>query len=271
MFLLNENIFPHYPIVRNDERDVILNYSTVHVFYSENVEDSFYIYLKLPKNYNSETDKNYPAVFLLDGDISFPIAYSVVRYLQYGKYVPDVIIVGIGYGGLIDGSKSSKRERDYTISQLERSEESGGAENFLSFLKDELIPFLESEYRMGVKNRTLSGHSLAGLFILNTLFSEPHLFENYIASSPYTLFDVDHLLSLEAQNNSEIADADCRLFISFGEKEEEKYHIPNTIIVNQLKRRGSDYLDLKFRIFKEGVHFSTPAEAMSYGLMHSFK
>ncbi len=251
---------------------VTLNYSQVHVLYSENVHDSFYIYIKLPKFYNEESDKIYPAIFLLDGDIAFPIAYSVVRYLQLGRIVPDVIIVGVGYGGLIDGSKKSRRERDYAISHIERWKDSGHAENFLNFLKDELVPFLESKYRTDDSQRTLSGHSLGGLFALYTLFSEPQLFQNYIASSPYTSYDLYELLSLEEKNKIEIENANSNLFISYGATEdEEKYVLPNTKIVEHIQQRGSDYINLKFRIFDEGVHFSTPAEAMAYGLMHSFK
>ena len=258
--------------VELSKRVVTLNYSETHVLYSENVQDSFYIYVKLPKNYTQEMDKSYPAIFLLDGDIAFPIAYSVVRYLQYGRYVPDVFIVGIGYGGLLDGSKIPKRERDYAVSHIERWENSGSAHKFSNFLKDELIPFLESNYRMDPSNRTLNGHSLGGLFTLYTLFSEPELFKNYIASSPYTSFDLEELFSLEEKNKSKIANANRRLFISFGGIEDkDQYVMPIKKIVNKLKQRGRDYIDLEFRIFEEGVHFSTPSEAMAYGLLHAFK
>ncbi|MBT8377929.1 MAG: hypothetical protein KJN64_01725 [Ignavibacteria bacterium] len=252
--------------------DVTLNYSEAHILYSENVQDSFYIYVKLPKNYGEESDKTYPTIFLLDGDIAFPIAYSVVRYLQFGRYVPDVIIVGVGYGGLINGSKISKRERDYTISRIERWGDSSSAENFLEFLKDELIPFLGLNYRMDSNNRTLSGHSLSGLFALYTMFSEPKLFNNYIVSSPYTAYDVEELLSLEEKNKAKIEEANSKLFISAGEMEdEEDYLTPNIKIVDQIKQRGSDYISFKFRIFEDGVHFSTPSEALAYGLLHCFK
>lgn len=272
VFLISKNINPQNSNLLTYDRNVVLNYSLTHVVFSENVQDSFYIYVKLPKNYDEENKKLYPVIYLLDGDIAFPIAWSVVRYLQFERILPDVIIVGIGYGGLIYGSKISKRERDYTFSHIERWSESGAAQNFLRFLKSELIPYLKSNYRMDSDNFTISGHSIGGLFALYTLFSEPLLFKNYIASSPHTSFDLDELLSLEEKNQSKIENANCNLFISFGENEdEEKYFIPNNKIINHLRRRCSDYINLKFRIFEEGIHFSTPAEAMAYGLMHAFK
>jgi predicted alpha/beta superfamily hydrolase len=265
------NIFSQSSDTNNNLLDVNLNYSETHVLYSENVQDSFYIYIKLPKYYKAEKDRSYPAIFLLDGDIAFPMAWSVVRYLQFGKYISDVIIVGIGYGGLLYSSNLSKRERDYNISEIDGLDESGGAAEFLNFIKEELMPFLELKYRMDNSNLTLSGHSLGGLFALYTLFSEPHLFSNYIAGSPYISLDVEELLLLEEENKSQIEEAKCSLFITYGSNEEEEnYQQPNNKIVDRLLHRDSSYIDFKFKIFEEGNHFSTPAEALAYGLLYTF-
>ena len=213
MFIYHGNVFAQSSDTNNNLLDVTLNYSETHVLYSQNVQDSFYVYIKLPKYYSEETDKTYPVIYLLDGDIAFPIAWSVVRYLQFGRYVPDVIIVGIGYGGLLYSSKLSKRERDYSISVIEGRNESSGANKFLNFLKVELMPYLESHYRVDSSSRTLYGHSFGGLFTLCTFFTEPRLFSNYIASSPYTYFNVEELLSLEEEKL--ISEDDCKR----GEKE----------------------------------------------------
>ena len=88
--------------------DVTLNYSETFVFYSEEVQDSFHIYIKLPKGYDKNIEKTYPSIFLLDGDIAFPMAWGIVRYLQYEKFVPDVLIVGIGYGGLSNSNELAR-------------------------------------------------------------------------------------------------------------------------------------------------------------------
>jgi predicted alpha/beta superfamily hydrolase len=252
--------------------DVSLNYSETIALYSEMVQDSFYIYIKLPKDYNTNLNKTYPAIFLLDGDIAFPMAWSIVRYLQYGEYVPDVLIIGIGYGGLFSSNKINKRERDYSISKIEGLKESGGGIKFLKFIKKELLPFINSRYRLDSTKLTLSGHSLGGLFLLYAMFSEPEIFSNYIASSPYTLHDIDKLLSLEDKNLNNIKDSNNRLFISFGANEDKKEFIePINKIVNRLSQIDSCNFKLKFKVFEDGVHFSTPAEALTYGLIFSFQ
>jgi predicted alpha/beta superfamily hydrolase len=252
--------------------DVTLNYSGTFVFYSEEVQDSFHIYIKLPKGYDKNIEKTYPGIFLLDGDIAFPMAWGIVRYLQYDKDVPDILIVGIGYGGLSSSNSINKRERDYSISKIDGLKDSGGGKKFLNFIKKELLPFLSSNYRLNNTKLTLSGHSLGGLFVLYTLFSEPKLFSNYISISPYVLQDIDKLLLLIDSNKIKIEDSNSRLFISVGANEEEKeFKDPINKIINRLNQIDSSSFKLKLKVFEDGFHFSTPAEGLTYGLIFSFE
>lgn len=269
---LSIKTFPQDNAVKDHTFDVTLNYSKVIVFYSESVDDSFYIFIKLPKDYFNNANKNYPGIFLLDGDIAFPMAWSIVRYLQYGQYLPDVIIVGVGYGGLFSSNTVNHRERDYSITPIDTLKESGGANKFLKFIKNELIPFIGSKYRMDNSNLTLSGHSLGGLFVLYSFFSEPELFANYIASSPYTILNLQDIILLKDKCINKIKDSNCRLFISIGEIEDSVEFIsPINKLVNDLKESGFPQANINFKIFQEGVHLSTPAEALTYGLIFSFK
>lgn len=252
--------------------DVTLNYSKTVILYSNAVKDSFYIYLKLPKNYYENTVEDYPAIFLLDGDIAFPMAWSVVRYLQYAEHVPDVIIIGIGYGGLLNNDRPNQRERDYSISDFNGTQEAGGAEKFLQFIKNELIPLLSAGYRIDTTNMTLSGHSLGGLFVLYTFFKEPELFSNYISSSPYIYYDLETLLALAEIKQNKFKGTGRQLFISNGAKEDEKkYSKPISQIVSRLKQEDSDHIKMNYKVFDDGTHFTTPAEALSYGLKFCFE
>lgn len=270
--LLYPKIIAQYPGTDIQSSDVILNYSKTIILYSEEVKDSFYIYIKLPKNYYANTEESYPAIFLLDGDIAFPMAWSVVRYLQYGEHVPDIIVIGIGYGGLIKNDKPNRRERDYSISDFNGTAETGGAENYLQFIKNELFVLLSSAYRIDKTNMTLSGHSLGGLFVLYTLFKEPELFSNYISSSPYTYYDLETLLALEEKKRNNLKNMRRRLFISNGaEEDEEKYGNPINQLVNRLKQSESDYFKMYYKVFDGGSHFTTPSEALSYGLKFCFE
>ncbi len=228
--------------------------------------------LNIPKGYDKNIEKTYPGIFLLDGDIAFPMAWGLVRYLQYEKYVPDILIVGIGYGGLSSSNSINKRERDYSISIIDGLKDSGGGKKFLNFINKELTPFLSSNYRLDNTKLTLSGHSLGGLFVLYTLFSEPELFSNYISISPYVFQDIDKLLLLIENNKIKIQDSNSRLFISVGANEEEKeFKDPINKIVKRLNKIDSSSFKLKLKVFEDGFHFSTPAEGLTYGLIFSFE
>lgn len=115
-------IFPFFfflatQLIILQQKDVLTKYTELKIFFSEEVKDSFYLYIRVPKNYEKE-NKSYPVLYLLDGDISFNMATSIVRYLQYAKDVPEIIIVGIGYGSMMNDDKINYRERDYSISKM---------------------------------------------------------------------------------------------------------------------------------------------------------
>ena len=109
----------------NKYSNIITKYTEIKQIISNEVDDTFYVFVRLPKYYN-ESEKRYPVLYLLDGDISFNMAVSVVRYLQFGKDIPDLIIVAPAYGTLLNDDETNFRERDYTISQIERFPGSGG-------------------------------------------------------------------------------------------------------------------------------------------------
>jgi predicted alpha/beta superfamily hydrolase len=109
---------------------------------------------------------------------------------------PELIIVGVTWGG-VNPNPDSLRARDYTPTNEARLPQSGGADKFLSFMKNELFPFIETNYKADKNNRTLMGCSLGGLFTLYTLFTQPELFTGYAAASPAVGWDREVLYKYE--------------------------------------------------------------------------
>jgi len=247
-------------------KKIVTKYTEIKEIISEEVEDTFYCYLRLPKYYHEE-NKRYPVVYLLDGDISFNMAVSVVRYLQFGREVPEIIMVAPGYGTLLSDNEINCRERDYTISKLDRFEDSGKAENYLRFLKNELVPFIDSSYRTNGK-RVINGYSLGGLFTINLLLEDAELFDSYIAGSPYIIDDLNELIekidSLPNSFNNK------KLFVSVGELEDKnQYYEPLNIILKKISK--IEGINLEFKVFDDGTHFSSPSQALTYGLKFAFR
>ncbi len=233
---------------------------------SSEVDDTFYVYIRLPKNYNPNSNKRYPVLYLLDGDISFNLATSAVRYLQFGKTIPEMFIVAPAYGTMMSDEEVNFRERDYTITKTPRFKNSGGADKYLNFLTKELIPLIDSIYRTN-DNRILNGYSLGGLFTVNTLLKKPDVFNSFIAGSPYLINDLKKFLDRinELKNHS----FNNKIFISVGELENKNfYQMPTKLLVDNLNNLNG--LDVKFVKFKDGTHFTCPSEALVYGLKFVF-
>jgi len=167
------------------------------------------ISIALPYAYFNPLDKSYPfemplkkwpVVYLTDSNWYFGMVTDIVRSMAWCGSTTDAIIVGIGYAQDKNPQEAwrdsaawrssdfipvrvEKYEQDES-KQLKREVETGGAGKFLQFIKQELIPAVESEFKADPKRRILAGHSDGGLFAAFALFEEPGLFESYIVGSP---------------------------------------------------------------------------------------
>jgi uncharacterized protein len=236
------------------------------------------VFIALPGSY-FVTEKTYPVVYMLDAYSSFGIMVQMARLLAFSKEVPEIIIVGISSEG---GSKefNYSRARDYTPTQIppEKFPEefraafpiSGGAEKFFGFIKNELIPYVESNYRFRPGDRTLEGHSLGGLFVFYSLFKEPDLFKRYIAVSPALFWD-DGLLLKQEENfakDHKILSAD--IYTSIGSLESGLFASPWEQLANNLKLRGYEGIKLKTEIAEGETHYTMIPYIVTHGLKSIF-
>jgi predicted alpha/beta superfamily hydrolase len=151
--------------------------------YSQILKENRSLHIVFPKNYNPDITDNYEIVYCLD-DISDFIALEW-GMLQWEGFVPkNMIMVGITNpkpNGL------DMRDRDFTPTKI--SDISGGAKTFLSFFKNELIPFINAKYKGASDGNVLYGGSLGGLFVMYAFLNDPNLFTSYIAIDPSLWWD----------------------------------------------------------------------------------
>jgi predicted alpha/beta superfamily hydrolase len=233
------------------------------LFGSSFVDDTFHIIISLPDQYDS-SDKRYPVLYVLDGDISYGIAAGVARYLEIGGNIPELIVVGIGYGST-EKSAGNKRNRDY------RLDGDGEAENFNKFLTEELITYIDDNFRTVKEERTISGYSLGGLFALYSLFSQPGLFNNYIVGSPYLLPGDFAIFDFEEQAALDMDEVSGKIFISVGsEASGEKYFNPIDELVTIMQEREYPNLEIYTKVFDGSTHLAGPPEVVTHGLISVF-
>lgn len=142
-------------------------------------------------------DAGYGVLYVLDGNAMFLTAVEAVRAMERRPDVPrDIatIVVGIGYP---DGADVGV-ERTYDLTPPGSGHPrikaaSGGADQFLAFLQDELKPYIATGRVLDSARQGLFGHSFGGLFVLHSLQREPEAFSHRIAASPSIWFDRQQL------------------------------------------------------------------------------
>ena len=146
---------------------------------SAEVGRGFDIYVRYPDGY-AASDATYPVVYLTDGDSLFPILAANHLFLTYDEGLPEAIVVGIAYGGF--DPVVNRRNVDFQAPG--EGVAVSGVEAFQRFLKTELIPRIEREYRADPERRVLFGQSRGGAFVLWSAINDPDLFWGRIASNP---------------------------------------------------------------------------------------
>ncbi len=129
----------------------------------------------LPLGYQ-ETDASYPVVYFLYGDhvtTYFAEAVSILDRLGQTGRIPPMILVSV---------MNSDRYRD--LLPLYPDGSSTGIKNFQDFFSDELIPWVEENYRTK-DYRILVGPQAGANFGLYTLVNKPGLFDAFILNHPF--------------------------------------------------------------------------------------
>ena len=139
------------------------------------------IFISKPDGYENGADR-YPVLYLLDGETHFRYVSGMVEFLAANDRIPKMLVVAIASGSF------AQRTRDLTppsSAEIDNrfSPGNGGADAFLSFLSNELIPFVEKTYRTR-PYRLLAGHSFGGLFAIHTMMANQKLFNAYVAIDP---------------------------------------------------------------------------------------
>lgn len=148
-----------------------------HAIESDYPEQTRTISVRVPTSYSASAELSYPTLYLLDAQSNLDYTLAVVDFLAANGLIPELIVVGLHAG--------STRTRDYLPKNPKLSGPvSGDADQFMTYVEKELIPFVESSYRMS-GYRILSGHSYGGVFVTHTMVRQSQLFQAYLTQSPF--------------------------------------------------------------------------------------
>ncbi len=222
-----------------------------------------------PQNYNE--NNTYHVLYLLDAKTHFHTATGVVKYLTENNLMPQTIVVALpntnrvrDFTPPIDGKPQSRMQKFIS----KKFPQSGGADNFLSFLDKELIPYIDKSYST-VPHRTLVGHSNGGLFSLHAFVTKPNLFANYIIMSPsgwWSNEEVDSNINSLFKTETAIKG---NIFLTVGNEGNQILSNALSISAN-LEVQPMKTLSWEFTHMKEETHMSITMPSLYKGLKAVF-
>lgn len=221
------------------------------------------IKVALPLNYSPQT-KKYSTVYVLDGEENFTLVANQCEKISSKNSTSNVLVVSIGYG--------NDRAVDYTPTNVNNSG-GGGAEKFMHFIKDELIPKMESEYDADTTraSRIIIGHSFGGLFVAYAFANYNQVFENYLMLSPSLWFDDEILFKMEQQNRNINKENPQLVYMGLGQLENEgRMLAPFQAFYQQLENNYSD-IAIKSHLVQHLDHMGSKNENIIEGLNFYFQ
>jgi predicted alpha/beta superfamily hydrolase len=257
----------------------------VQLLHSAILDRDLQLFIKLPWSYE-HSDQSYPVLFATDANRSFPIYATTSLIFETPRpNIPEILIVGIGYRLDDERIKSLAQWtvwRTHDLTPISRPEidqwwserlspllqdetievHTGGAEKFLSAISDEIIPFIEANYRTLSDDRGLAGYSYGGLFSLYALFHKPELFKRYFAGSPSLWKQVAADEEAYAATHTNLS---AQLLITAGERESDVLGNLSPFI-SQLQSRSYPGLDLTVHTFADVGHAAAAPAAISWAL-----
>ena len=151
-------------------------------------------------------------------------------------------------------------------------EGNGGAPGFLRFVREELIPSIEAEYRADPRGRALYGHSFGGLFAFYSLLEGEGTFHRFIVGSPALSWDQEVIFELENRFAEAHSSLPARAFFSVGLLEPEEWLMVSNLrkLLDVLDKRKYEGFEFASHFFEDETHTSSVPVTISRGLRYIY-
>lgn len=248
------------------------------------------IWIHLPKSAQNTGfgKQKYPVVYLFDGDGHFSSVVGMIEELSEvngNTNCPEMIVVGITNTNRSRDLTPTHSDVDQPFVNKNASEQSGGGEKFAEFLEKELIPYIDSKYP-AAPYRTLIGHSLGGLTVMNILTNHTNVFNSYIAIDPSMWWDHQKFLEETTHKLASKNLANVSLFLGVANTMEADMNIvkarkDTTVFTRHIRaildlndflgKNKKSNLNYQYKYYNDDNHGSVPLIATYDGLRFIFK
>ncbi|MEX0300439.1 MAG: alpha/beta hydrolase [Kordiimonas sp.] len=232
------------------------------------------LYIRLPDDYAKDADTKHPVVYATDGAWHMEMLSGAAEYV-----LPNAIVVVISWqkdaAEDFDGDERAhvSRFRDYTIipstnPEVQAKYNVGQARNHLTFIRNNVIKYVEANYQTDPAERIYFGFSLGGEFGSYILFEEPDTFKHYVLGSP--AFDPESLKFLQdlaAKRDADGTPLDANVYVSVGEKETDAIPLIETFMSTLQRHKAAGLNAKELEVVKKSGH----SEAFPATAVRSFK
>ena len=234
-----------------------------HTIHSRILDEERSFFVHRPPGYGEST-ATYPVLYLLDAygrnSSSGPDFQTVAKQVDTMSLegIPPMIIVGV---------VNTHRSRDMLPIKTRVYSESGGADKFLAFLTEELIPHVDANFRTSGE-RILYGRSDSGLFTLFALLEKPDAFSGYLSSSPTVGHCPDIMRVKTGRLFAQHPTLETTLFLIYGDDDlpYARRYIP--VFAQAFRKQGSDGIRFGMNVVPGGGH--VPQSSLPDGLRFYF-
>jgi len=214
------------------------------------------IKIQLPRNYDENEDQTYPLFIVFDGDSLFEAVAGNVDYYSYWEDMPEAIIVGV--------NQVDTRDADNMYSEQNSLPIETGAK-FFEFIGMELIPYLNSNYRLA-EFRVAVGHGETANFLNYYLLKDQPLFQAYISISPFFAPD---LLTYIPERAGQIQ-TKTFYYLATTNNDIKAIKEDADALNTSLSTLDNKNFLYSFNSFEGPTHYSNPAHAIPYALESIF-
>ncbi len=207
------------------------------------------INIYLPPPYAQSTDTRLPVLYMPDGGMAedFPHIAGLVQVSVGNGTMRPFVLVGI---------ENTQRRRDMTgptesVRDKKIAPQVGGSAAFRRFIRTELMPVINARYRT-TSETAIVGESLAGLFVVETFFLEPGLFDTYIAFDPSLWWNNKDLLSRAVPRISTTGNPQKTLYLA--SSSEEELATLTQSLAERLRKDAQPHLKLQYVPMPQETH-----------------
>jgi uncharacterized protein len=202
------------------------------------------ITISVPESYANNPKKIYPLLVVLDGDYLFNAFHGALSYGNYWDDLPEMIIVGINQ------NKNNERIDDCELSPDTGLPE-GKSAKFFEFIGGELMPYIESKYRIA-PFKMIAGHDVTAGYINVFLFKDQPIFNAYISLSPELATNME--VNIPARLNS--FNKPIFYYMSSADGDIKKMKESIKMLDDNIKLVKNENLNYRFDDIKGATHYS---------------